>query len=295
VKIYVSHNTKIIESIKINFFFKKSEIKMAKYHCVFIGIIWIVAFLCLGNTAFAITGTTASDVLIGSLGISPNYIDGLGGSDIIIGLSDDMDVISGGSGNDVIVSSKSMGGIIEGGFGRDLIINRSGNDDIYGDGGDDIIFSSEGGNAYIEGNDGSDLIFTTFSIPEGPIGGTIRGGNGDDIIMGSLFGAYQVTCNEGDDIVIVDNYLLKNLPSESSNITGNEGIDGVALIGGFAGFSNPAPPHNSFSYLPIASGIGRLYFGDGICDGGPANPCPYINLYDFEYLIIANFYYIPIP
>jgi hypothetical protein len=106
-------------------------------------------------------GTSGDDVIIGSDDI--DFIDGLGGRDVICG----------GDGGDEIHGGDDEGDFIDGENGKDWLRGGDGADVVRGGALDD----------YIDGEDGDD---------------TIYGGPGDDTIYGS-YGIDTIQCDDGDD------------------------------------------------------------------------------------------------
>jgi hypothetical protein len=261
--------------------------------------------ICSGMS-FALDGTDAPDVLIGPV-LSTNEINGLGGNDIIIGLSNIEDNLNGGTGRDIIVSTgidplNLSAGTTHGGLHGDLIFNLTGVDNLYGDEGDDVILTlgligfppelpfSRG---YQDGGSGSDFILAQIPgtlVGRGSfdfLGTTIRAGNGDDVVMGHLFGPNQVTLDEGDDIVIINTWPELITFVENTNMAGNAGVDGIALVGPFSGFT-ATPSPGSFGFMGTGA-VGRVYY-QPLVGGAPW----FMNIYGFEYLILPNFQTLPI-
>jgi Ca2+-binding RTX toxin-like protein len=123
-------------------------------------------------------GTAERDILF-SNGSSLNYVNALGGNDVVVG-SDRTDVLVGGQGNDYLLG---LGG-------RDGLFGGSGNDSLFGGQGDDLLRGGSG-NDYLGGGSGMD---------------SITGGTGDDVMRGGSgadkFFFNPARAGEGHDRII---------------------------------------------------------------------------------------------
>ncbi len=138
----------------------------------------------------------------GTAGPDTNYLRYNGGDHVVLGGTDNADIIIAGIGDDTMHGD---GGddFLEGGFGNDIINGGAGDDIIKDIGGDDNI----------KGGDGNDVIHA------GPGLDLVLGGRGQDFIfLGTDMGS-EVFAGEGDDFI----YGNKN----AERILGNEGSDWI--------------------------------------------------------------------
>ncbi len=133
-----------------------------------------------------------------------DYIKYLGGEHVVIGGTNEDDIIIGGAGDDTIWG-EGGNDRIEGGFGVDHIHGGDG-DDIITDSGTDVgaadVIKGEGGDDVINGGMGLDLIFGGAGsdvLSGGSEAKSIFGGTGDDFIRAASGGGGVVLGNEGND------------------------------------------------------------------------------------------------
>ncbi|MDA7424685.1 M10 family metallopeptidase C-terminal domain-containing protein [Thalassococcus lentus] len=96
-------------------------------------LVWIETVQVVGNEGVRITGSAATETLIG--GDGDDTIQSMGG----------LDSINGGAGNDELYASEFALTYVEGGAGDDTLIGGFGNDTLDGGGGADVI---DGGDGY---------------------------------------------------------------------------------------------------------------------------------------------------
>lgn len=124
----------------------------------------------------ALWGTTADDILIGSM--RDEAIKSLAGHDIIDGQAGN-DAIEGGAGDDMIM----------GGDGHDILFGNSGNDRLAGGDGDDILDGGAGNDSLFDGT-GRDVVLA---------------GSGDDRLVVAADDAEDVFHgDEGFDVLILN-------------------------------------------------------------------------------------------
>ncbi|RYY22640.1 MAG: heme peroxidase [Sphingomonadales bacterium] len=170
----------------------------------------------------------------GTAGTDSNYLRYTGGDHVVMGGTDNADIIIAGIGDDTI----------HGDGGNDLLEGGFGNDIINGGAGDDII-KDIGGDDNIKGGDGNDVIHA------GPGLDLILGGRGQDFVfLGTDMGS-EVFAGEGDDFI----YGNKN----AERILGNEGSDWIET-GTFDG-----APGDNFDEVFSRDGIDGhdVFLGDG--------------------------------
>lgn len=150
-----------------------------------------------------VIGDDGNDVFNASGMTSSTFLDGQGGSDILIGGIAN-DAIGGGSGDDYI----------DGGRGNDILRGGDGNDVIAGGDGDDIIFG-EGGNDILIGG--------AVSGPEGA--NMLEGGAGDDLLIGT--GGYSVARYQGS---FADYTVTRNADGTFTVADSQAGRDGTDTL-----------------------------------------------------------------
>jgi Ca2+-binding RTX toxin-like protein len=133
-----------------------------------------------------------------------DYLQYTGGEHVVLGGTNENDILIGGAGDDTIWGE---GGDdrIEGGFGVDHLHGGDG-DDIITDSGTDIgasdVIKGEGGDDVINGGMGLDLIFGGDGndvLTGGEDQKTLSGGQGNDFIRAPSGGGGAILGNEGDD------------------------------------------------------------------------------------------------
>ncbi|MBU1335926.1 MAG: heme peroxidase [Alphaproteobacteria bacterium] len=133
-----------------------------------------------------------------------DYLQYLGGEHVVLGGTDEDDVIVGGAGDDTLWGDGGND-TLEGGLGVDHIHGGEG-DDIITDSGTDIgaadVLKGEAGDDVINGGMGLDLVFGGSGkdvLSGGSEAKSIFGGTGDDFIRSPSGGGGVVYGNEGND------------------------------------------------------------------------------------------------
>ena len=145
-----------------------------------------------------------------TLGPDSNYLHYTGGETVVLGGTDNPDILIAGSSDDDTVYGDGGNDTIDGGFG---------NDNLFGGAGDDFI-SDMGGTDVIHGDAGNDTIFDGHSLLPLEVPNIILGGDGKDFIV-TWDDVSMIFGGAGDDFM----YGSKpNLPE-----TGNEGDDWIEL------------------------------------------------------------------
>jgi Ca2+-binding RTX toxin-like protein len=133
-----------------------------------------------------------------------DYLQYLGGEHVVLGGTDEDDVIVGGAGDDTLWGDGGND-TLEGGLGVDHIHGGDG-DDIITDSGTDIgaadVLKGEAGDDVINGGMGLDLVFGGSGkdvLSGGSEAKSIFGGTGDDFIRSPSGGGGVVYGNEGND------------------------------------------------------------------------------------------------
>ncbi|PMV86516.1 MULTISPECIES: peroxidase family protein [unclassified Pseudomonas] len=147
-----------------------------------------------GDQHIVLGGTNNADILIASEG--DDTVWGDGGND----------VIEGGDGNDQL----------RGGAGDDIITDRGGDDNIQGGDGNDVLHGGNGVNLII-GGFGNDFIVTGEDASEA------IGGHGNDFILGSKANEQDMG-NEGDDWI--EKGTSDGAPGDNFDPLGNDPIIG---------------------------------------------------------------------
>ncbi|HEX5278317.1 MAG TPA: calcium-binding protein [Fluviicoccus sp.] len=179
--------------------------------------------------ALFIQPTNADDIIYGDQNPAnhADIIDGLGGNDIIYGLTED-DQLFGNIGNDVLYGAEGSDQL-DGGVGTDTMLGGIGDDFYKVDNGSDIVIEFTG--------DGYDTVNSTVNYTltdnveelqlddAGDINGTgnaldntLYGNNGNNILDGGA-GVDIMFGGEGNDTFIVDN------SNDSANEADNSGTD----------------------------------------------------------------------
>jgi Ca2+-binding RTX toxin-like protein len=151
-----------------------------------------------------------------------NYINALGGDDVIFG-SRNSDVLVGGDGGDVLDGEGGDDGLF-GGAGDDVLSGGNGEDVLRGDEGNDVL---DGGNGRdtLDGGVGEDVLNGgngRDSMSGGDGNDSATGGNGSDWIDGGA-GADSLDGGVGDDVI--------NGGAGVDTITGGEGRDTIVVVG----------------------------------------------------------------
>lgn len=213
----------------------------------------------------AITGTTGSDNLTGTVG--DDIISGLAGFDQIDGRNGN-DVIDGGANSDSIQGGFGND-VVDGGDGDDFISDNGGSDTLRGGAGNDSITVSHSPSGpspsvetiRVEGGTGDDRVgYYVFT----PGSGTIDLGEGADLLMlGNGPGAVRATLGGGRDRVELSSFAAQNaIPVITDFATGIDG-DNVEITpsftSGFQGWDGSNPfGANGFLRL-VQAGVDTLF------------------------------------
>jgi Ca2+-binding RTX toxin-like protein len=170
----------------------------------------------------------------GTAGADTNYLRYTGGDHVVLGGTDNADIMIGGIGDDTLHGDAGNDSL-EGGFGNDIINGGAGDDFIKDAGGDDNI----------KAGDGNDIVHS------GPGLDLVLGGRGNDFIFLGTDEGSEVFAGEGDDFI----YGNKN----AERILGNEGSDWIET-GTFDG-----APGDNFDEVFARDGIDGhdVFLGDG--------------------------------
>ena len=141
-----------------------------------------------------------------------NYLKFTGGEHVVLGGTDQDDVLIGDLGDDTIW----------GDGGNDLIIGGHGINRLHGGAGDDIIFGG-GDPEFLHGEDGNDVIHGGNGL-----GDLIFGGAGQDFVIAGIDGK-EVFGGEGNDFILGTPDMDFLLGGEGDDwIEGGEGFDTIA-------------------------------------------------------------------
>ena len=183
-------------------------------------------------------------------GTDTNYLKYTGPDHVVLGGTDNPDIIISGDGDDTLYGDggddRLDGGygndFTVGGAGDDIITDLGGDDTIHGDGGNDVIHAGNGINLII-GGFGNDFIVTGNDSSE------VFGGVGNDFILGSPADE-QLAGNEGDDWI--ERGTADGAPGDSFD------PNGLDLIGGTDIFIGTGGPDRF-----MAEGGDDVMFGNG--------------------------------
>ncbi|MDR6265897.1 Ig-like domain-containing protein [Roseobacter sp. N2S] len=174
------------------------------------------------------TATNNDDLITNATSLEPVNVDGLDGSDSIIGSEFD-DTLSGSKGRDRI---SGLGGddFLDGGFGKDVLIGGAGNDSVLGGINDDELDGGLGDDT-LDGGAGVDHLFGRIGDDHlfgGRGADVLNGGSGDDQLFGGI-GADVINSGSGNDFV-VGGWGADELYGHSGNdsIRGGKGKDQIS-------------------------------------------------------------------
>ncbi len=169
-------------------------------------------------------------------GADTNYLRYTGGDHVVLGGTEQADVLIAGIGDDTLYGDGGND-ILEGGFGNDIINAGDGHDIIKDSGGDDNIKAGKGhdvvhagpGLDLVMGNDGQDFVFLGTDM-----GSEVFAGTGNDFIYGNK-NAERILGNEGDDWI--ETGTFDGAPGDNfDEIFAHDGIDGNDVFLGDGGF-----------------------------------------------------------
>ncbi len=169
-------------------------------------------------------------------GADTNYLRYTGGDHVVLGGTNNADILIGGIGDDTL-HGDGGNDRLEGGFGND-IINAGAGDDIVTDiGGDDNAKLGDG-NDVMNAGPGLDLVLggagKDFIVLGTDMGSEVFGGEGDDFILGNK-NAERILGNEGNDWL--ETGTFDGAPGDNfDEIFARDGIDGHDVFLGDGGF-----------------------------------------------------------
>ena len=172
----------------------------------------------------------------GTAGPDGNYLRYTGGDHVVLGGTDEADILIAGIGDDTLYGDAGND-LLEGGFGNDIINAGDGDDIIKDSGGDDNIKAGKGhdvvhagpGLDLVMGNDGQDFIFLGTDM-----GSEVFAGLGNDFIYGNK-NAERILGNEGNDWI--ETGTFDGAPGDNfDEIFAHDGIDGHDVFLGDGGF-----------------------------------------------------------
>ncbi len=172
----------------------------------------------------------------GTAGLDTNYLRYTGGDHVVMGGTDNADIIIAGIGDDTI----------HGDGGNDRLEGGYGNDIINGGAGDDII-KDTGGDDNIKGGDGNDVVHSgpesrsrprrarqRLHLPRYRRRSEVFAGEGDDFIYGNK-NAERILGNEGSDWI--ETGTFDGAPGDNfDEVFSRDGIDGHDVFLGDGGF-----------------------------------------------------------
>ncbi|HWV22207.1 MAG TPA: peroxidase family protein [Devosia sp.] len=169
-------------------------------------------------------------------GPDTNYLRYTGGDHVILGGTDNADILIGGIGDDTLFGDGGNDNL-EGGHGNDIINGGDGDDIIRDMGGDDNIKGGDGNDA-IHAGPGLDLVLggrgQDFVVLGTDMGSEVFGGEGNDFILGNK-NAERILGNEGDDWL--ETGTFDGAPGDNfDEIFAHDGIRGNDVFLGDGGF-----------------------------------------------------------
>ncbi|MDR6609793.1 peroxidase family protein [Pseudomonas synxantha] len=194
-----------------------------------------------------------------TVGLDTNYIKYTGEEHIVLGGTDNADILLSGDGDDTVWgdggNDRLDGGNgndqLRGGAGDDIITDTGGDDNIQGGDGNDVLHGGNGINLII-GGFGNDFIVTGEDASEA------IGGQGNDFILGSKANEQDMG-NEGDDWI--EKGTSDGAPGDNFDPLGNDPVIGHDVyIGG-----NENDKFNGEGGDDIM--VGSLGFGDRYIGG----------------------------
>ncbi|MCR6636864.1 peroxidase family protein [Devosia sp.] len=167
-------------------------------------------------------------------GADTNYLRFTGGDHVVLGGTNNADILTASIGDDTIWgdggNDRIEGGAgndnIDGGAGDDIISDSGGDDVIKGGDGNDVIHGGNGLNLII-GGAGSDFIITGEDASE------VFAGTGNDFILGSTVNE-GMQGNEGDDWIEIG--TQDGAPGDNFDPFGRDNITGNDVFLGNGGF-----------------------------------------------------------
>ncbi|MDC9825127.1 peroxidase family protein [Devosia sp. ZB163] len=171
-----------------------------------------------------------------TVGPDTNYLRYTGDEHVLLGGTDQADILIGSIGDDTFFGDGGNDRI-DGGFGNDIINGGDGDDIIRDAGGDDNIKAGKGNDVVNAGN-GLDLVLAgdgqDFVVLGTDMGSEVFGGLGNDFILGNK-NAERILGNEGDDWL--ETGTFDGAPGDNfDEIFARDGIDGNDVFLGDGGF-----------------------------------------------------------
>ncbi|WP_210168345.1 peroxidase family protein, partial [Devosia sp. Root685] len=169
-------------------------------------------------------------------GLDTNYLRYTGGDHVILGGTNNADMMIAGIGDDTLFGDGGNDNL-EGGHGNDIINGGDGDDIIRDMGGDDNIKGGDGHDA-IHAGPGLDLVLggrgQDFVVLGTDMGSEVFGGEGNDFILGNK-NAERILGNEGDDWL--ETGTFDGAPGDNfDEIFAHDGIRGNDVFLGDGGF-----------------------------------------------------------
>ncbi|MGB3337873.1 MAG: peroxidase family protein, partial [Devosia sp.] len=171
-----------------------------------------------------------------TVGPDTNYLRYTGGDHVLLGGTDNADILIAGIGDDTLFGDGGNDNL-EGGHGNDIINAGDGDDIIRDMGGDDNIKGGDGNDA-IHAGPGLDLVMggrgQDFVILGTDMGSEVFAGEGNDFIYGNK-NAERILGNEGDDWI--ETGTFDGAPGDNfDEIFAHDGVDGNDVFLGDGGF-----------------------------------------------------------
>jgi Ca2+-binding RTX toxin-like protein len=185
-------------------------------------------------------------------------------ADLVLGGTDQPDILIGGAGNDSLAGAEA-GDHLAGGLGADLLHGDAGRDTVLGEAGTDVLFGGEG-NDDLQGDDGDDVVHGDAGHDEltGSSGNDLlHGGDGNDSLLGGE-GEDTLDGGAGDDWLAggFGNDVLKGGTGQDTL----DGGDGDDTIWGM----DPDDPDDGADFLNGGNGDDLLMIGSGDYANGNA-------------------------
>jgi Ca2+-binding RTX toxin-like protein len=169
-------------------------------------------------------------------GADTNYLRYTGGDHVVLGGTDEADILIAGIGDDTLFGDGGNDNL-QGGFGNDIINAGDGDDIVTDSGGDDNIKAGDG-NDVVHAGPGLDLVMggrgQDFIILGTDAGSEVFAGEGNDFVYGNK-NAERILGNEGNDWI--ETGTFDGAPGDNfDEIFSHDGIDGHDVFLGDGGF-----------------------------------------------------------
>ncbi|MBO3275893.1 peroxidase family protein [Pseudomonas schmalbachii] len=191
-------------------------------------------------------------------GPDDNFLQYTGGEHVVLGGTNNADILIAGDGDDTIwgdggddrIEGGNGNDQIRGGAGDDIITDTGGDDNIQGGDGNDVIHGGNGINL-VMGGFGNDFIITGEDASEA------IGGQGNDFILGSKANEQDMG-NEGDDWI--EKGTSDGAPGDNFDPLGNDPVIGNDVyIGG--GENDKFNGEGGDDIMVGSAGMGNRYIG----------------------------------